>query len=53
MIYQSDYLILSPTKDLTERTRKWIKDDELFDKIIPSWSPGCRRVTPGDPFMVA
>ncbi|EWZ00020.1 hypothetical protein FOYG_03932 [Fusarium oxysporum NRRL 32931] len=53
MIYQSDHLILSPTKDLTERTRKWIKDDELFDKIIPSWSPGCRRVTPGDPFMVA
>ncbi|EWG54448.1 hypothetical protein FVEG_17322 [Fusarium verticillioides 7600] len=40
-------------KTLTERTRKWIKDDELFDKIIPSWSPGCRRITPGDPFMVA
>ncbi|KAF5661463.1 sterigmatocystin biosynthesis monooxygenase stcW [Fusarium circinatum] len=40
-------------KTLTERTRKWIKDDELFEKLIPSWSPGCRRITPGDPFMVA
>ncbi|KAH6985121.1 hypothetical protein EDB80DRAFT_767984 [Ilyonectria destructans] len=40
-------------KVLTQRTREWIKDDELFEKIIPSWSPGCRRVTPGDPFMVA
>ncbi|KAH7042232.1 hypothetical protein B0J12DRAFT_712700 [Macrophomina phaseolina] len=38
---------------LTQRTREWIKDDELFKKLIPTWSPGCRRVTPGDPFMVA
>ncbi|KAJ4312206.1 hypothetical protein N0V84_010047 [Fusarium piperis] len=40
-------------KFFTQRTREWIKDDELYEKIIPSWSPGCRRVTPGDPFMVA
>ncbi|KAF5608263.1 sterigmatocystin biosynthesis monooxygenase stcW [Fusarium subglutinans] len=40
-------------KTLTERTRKWIKDDDLFEKLIPSWSPGCHRITPGDPFMVA
>ncbi|KAH7067984.1 hypothetical protein BKA63DRAFT_423015 [Paraphoma chrysanthemicola] len=38
---------------LIERTREWIKDEKLVEKVIPSWSPGCRRITPGDPFMVA
>ncbi|KAF4335970.1 sterigmatocystin biosynthesis monooxygenase stcW [Fusarium beomiforme] len=40
-------------KMLIDRTREWIKDDALFEKFIPTWSPGCRRITPGDPFMLA
>ncbi|PSN66538.1 FAD/NAD(P)-binding domain-containing protein [Corynespora cassiicola Philippines] len=38
---------------LTKRTREWIKDEKLFGQFIPTWSPGCRRITPGDPFMLA
>ncbi|QGI92395.1 hypothetical protein CEK26_005464 [Fusarium fujikuroi] len=53
MMVKYDPAYYQVRKNLTERTRKWIKDDELFNKIIPSWSPGCRRITPGDPFMVA
>ncbi|WKT43594.1 Flavin monooxygenase-like [Fusarium oxysporum f. sp. vasinfectum] len=53
MMVKHDPAYYQARKHLTERTREWIKDDELFEKIIPSWSPGCRRITPGDPFMVA
>ncbi|KAJ4109431.1 hypothetical protein NW765_004319 [Fusarium oxysporum] len=53
MMVKHDPAYYQARKHLTERTREWIKDDELFEKIIPPWSPGCRRITPGDPFMVA
>lgn len=36
-----------------ERTQGMIKDKELADKITPKWSLGCRRITPGDPYIMA
>ncbi|KXJ85358.1 hypothetical protein Micbo1qcDRAFT_223282 [Microdochium bolleyi] len=33
--------------------RKAIKSPELQDKLIPSWELGCRRVTPGKPYLEA
>lgn len=27
--------------------------DELKEKLIPSWPPGCRRITPGDGYLEA
>lgn len=27
--------------------------DDLKEKIIPTWSPGCRRLTPGDGYLEA
>lgn len=27
--------------------------DELEEKLIPAWSPGCRRITPGDGYLEA
>lgn len=27
--------------------------NDLKDKLIPSWSPGCRRITPGDGYLEA
>ncbi|KPM44872.1 putative sterigmatocystin biosynthesis monooxygenase stcW [Neonectria ditissima] len=40
-------------EQITKRTREWIKDDEIFAKIIPDFSVGCRRIAPGDPYMLA
>jgi cation diffusion facilitator CzcD-associated flavoprotein CzcO len=37
-----------------ERTKGiFAKKPELAEKIIPKWSIGCRRITPGDPYMNA
>lgn len=36
-----------------ERTAKMFKDKELAKKITPDWSLGCRRITPGDPYIMA
>lgn len=36
-----------------DRTKGMIKDKELGEKITPSWSLGCRRITPGDPYIMA
>ena len=27
--------------------------DDLKERIIPAWSPGCRRLTPGDGYLEA
>jgi cation diffusion facilitator CzcD-associated flavoprotein CzcO len=37
----------------TERTAGIIKDPVLLEKMIPKWSVGCRRITPGDAYMRA
>lgn len=33
--------------------RDKILDDEIYKKLIPDFSVGCRRLTPGNPFMAA
>ncbi len=38
---------------IIQRTKNMIKDEKLAEKVIPKWSVGCRRVTPGDPYMIA
>ena len=36
-----------------QRMREWIKDDRLLKGFTPKFGVGCRRVTPGDPYMMA
>ncbi|KAH6711188.1 hypothetical protein BKA61DRAFT_556177 [Leptodontidium sp. MPI-SDFR-AT-0119] len=33
--------------------RKYIKSEELQKKLIPKWELGCRRLTPGKPYLDA
>lgn len=35
------------------RMAEFIKDERLLNGFTPKWSIGCRRVTPGDPYMIA
>lgn len=35
------------------RMQKWIRDPRLVDGFTPRFEIGCRRVTPGDPYMEA
>ncbi len=36
----------------TTRMREFIKDDRLLKGFTPKFSLGCRRITPGDPYMM-
>lgn len=38
---------------MTKRTREHIKDERLLKGFAPHFGIGCRRVTPGDPYMAA
>ncbi|KAL2862443.1 flavin-containing monooxygenase [Aspergillus lucknowensis] len=40
-------------KQLLARMRRLIKDDRLLAGFTPSFSVGCRRITPGDPYIEA
>lgn len=40
-------------KGLKERTAEFIKDERLLQGFTPKFGIGCRRITPGDPYMVA
>ncbi|RSL66611.1 hypothetical protein CEP51_012797 [Fusarium floridanum] len=46
-------LHLKGRQAITERTREWIKDDYLYEHLLPKFSVGCRRVAPGDAYMLA
>lgn len=35
------------------RMAEWIKDERLLKGFTPEFGVGCRRVTPGDPYMLA
>lgn len=35
------------------RMKEFISDDEIYDMLLPNFPVGCRRLTPGDPFMKA
>ena len=37
----------------TTRMREHIPDDKLFKALLPTFTPGCRRITPGNPYMAA
>lgn len=37
----------------TARMAEHLKDERLLKSFTPSWSIGCRRVTPGDPYVKA
>lgn len=37
----------------TKRMREHLRDNEIFDQLLPNFSPGCRRLTPGNPYMKA
>lgn len=36
-----------------KRMAEFIKDERLLKGFTPTWDVGCRRVTPGDPYMMA
>ncbi|KAI9708230.1 MAG: hypothetical protein M1820_004184 [Bogoriella megaspora] len=38
---------------MTERTKQFIKDERLLKGFAPKFGLGCRRITPGDPYMAA
>ena len=33
------------------RMAEFIKDERLLEGFTPKWGVGCRRITPGDPYM--
>lgn len=35
------------------RMKEFLKDERLLEGFTPKWEVGCRRVTPGDPYMEA
>lgn len=38
---------------MAARMKRFIKDERLLEGYTPKWSVGCRRIAPGDPYMVA
>ncbi|KAL9108033.1 MAG: hypothetical protein Q9227_007139 [Pyrenula ochraceoflavens] len=40
-------------KIFRERMAEWIKDERLLEGFTPKFGIGCRRITPGDPYMQA
>ena len=36
-----------------KRMREHLHRDEIYEQLLPSFSPGCRRLTPGNPYMRA
>lgn len=38
---------------LRKRMAEWIKDERLLKGFTPKFEVGCRRITPGDPYMKA
>lgn len=40
-------------KYFASEMRKKIQDDGIFDQLLPDFSVGCRRLTPGNPYMKA
>lgn len=40
-------------KHFQARMREYLTDDEIYQALLPSFAVGCRRLTPGDPYMKA
>jgi hypothetical protein len=37
----------------TSKMRDILKNDESYELLLPDFAPGCRRLTPGNPYMKA
>ncbi|TGO10557.1 hypothetical protein BTUL_0132g00280 [Botrytis tulipae] len=42
---------LEARKIFGNRMREHIKDERLYKGFLPPWGVGCRRITPGDPYL--
>jgi cation diffusion facilitator CzcD-associated flavoprotein CzcO len=52
MFYRGSELNVQVKAHVQESMRQRLGDrDDLKEKIIPSWSPGCRRLTPGEEYL--
>lgn len=40
-------------KYFQERMRRLLENDDVYQQLLPDFAVGCRRLTPGDPFMKA
>ena len=40
-------------KHFEARMRSFLTDDQIYEQLLPPFAVGCRRLTPGDPFMNA
>lgn len=40
-------------KYYTDRMRRYIADNEVYQQLLPDFAVGCRRLTPGNPYMRA
>ncbi|KAK5129827.1 hypothetical protein BJ546DRAFT_1060466 [Cryomyces antarcticus] len=51
--YQGSEMQAVVQKMFKDRMADFIKDKRLLEGFTPTWGVGCRRVTPGDPYMIA
>jgi hydroxyversicolorone monooxygenase len=51
MMYKNAPGQLEAKKIWSERMAEHIKDKRLLEGLTPTWGVGCRRITPGDPYM--
>lgn len=50
--YKSSELGRMVREMFTNRMKEFIKDERLLKGFTPTFSVGCRRITPGDPYMM-
>ena len=53
MMIKSSADQLAAQAHFRKRTAEIVKDPEIADRITPKFSVGCRRITPGDPYLNA
>jgi hypothetical protein len=51
MMFKNSAAQSEAQKQLRERMAEFITDKRLLDGYTPQWGVGCRRITPGDPYM--
>ncbi|EOD43371.1 putative flavin-binding monooxygenase protein [Neofusicoccum parvum UCRNP2] len=53
LMFDGSDVQLEAQKAMRARMAEWIKDPRLVEGFTPKFQIGCRRVTPGDPYMQA
>jgi hydroxyversicolorone monooxygenase len=53
MFYKNSQAQAIGQEMMKARMAEFIKDERLLKGFTPKWGIGCRRVTPGDPYMTA